>query len=154
MAGVPMSELERFFSQQQYVRLLESIEAAAWSIAVLLLIIGVAVLFSVRRGRAQRAEPSWNEIVEKAYEAGQYEKALQTLASCELHFPRSATVKYWQGRCHFQQEAWENAVEKFEACCRLEPPYRKYVRDYMAFIELNELVPGLTGYLDRGKESA
>jgi tetratricopeptide (TPR) repeat protein len=147
-----MNEFERLFGQQQSVRLLQSIEVAAWLIAGLLLIVVAVLLVGiVKRGRAKHAQSDWNEIVEKAYEAGQYEKALQTLGSCELLFPRSASVKFWQGRCHFQQESWDKAVEKFEACCRLEPPYRRSVRDYMAFIESNDLVPGVTGYLKKGR---
>jgi hypothetical protein len=151
-----MNELERLLRQDQSVRLLQSIEVAAWLIVVLLVVVVVVLLLGVaRRRRDKRAqEANWNEIVERAYETGQYEKALQTLATSELLLPRSASIKYWQGRCHFQQEAWDKAVERFEACCRLEPPYRRSVRDYMAFIELNELVPGVTGYLEQGKRAA
>ena len=57
-------------------------------------------------------------------------------------------MKYWQGRCHFRLEEWQKAADLFEECCRLEPPYRRSVRDYMAFIELNALVPGVEGYLE------
>jgi tetratricopeptide (TPR) repeat protein len=151
-----MNELERLLRQDQSVRLLQSIEVAAWLIVALLVVVVVVLLLGVaRRRRDKRSqEGNWSELVERAYESGQYEKALQTLATSELLFPRSASIKYWQGRCHFQQEAWDKAVEKFEACCRLEPPYRRSVRDYMAFIELNGLVPGVTGYLEEGKSES
>jgi len=150
-----MSEFERLFGQQQVVRLLQSIEVAVWLIAGLLLVAVAVLLFgAVKRHRAERAQTGWNEIVEKAYEAGQYDKALQTLESCELLFPRSASIRFWQGRCHFQQESWSKAVEKFEACCRLEPWYRKSVSDYMAFIELNGLVPGVAGYVGKGNNTS
>ena len=59
-------------------------------------------------------------------------------------------VRYWKGRCYFRKQAWESAAEMFEDCMRREPPYRRSVKDYMAFIELNELVPGVQGYLDNG----
>ena len=74
---------------------------------------------------------------------------VQTLATTELLFQQSALVKFWQGRCHFRLEARERAAEKFQESCRMEPYYRKSVKDYMAFIELNELVPGIEGYLDK-----
>lgn len=77
------------FGQQQSVRLLQSIDSAAWSIAVLLVIVAALLLFGLLRSRAKQTEPNWNEVVEKAYEAGEYAKALQTLATCELQFPRS-----------------------------------------------------------------
>jgi len=150
-----MNEFERLFGQQQVVRLLQSIEVAAWLIAGLLLVAVALLLFqALKRHRAKGAQTDWNKIVEKAYEAGHYDKALQTLGSCELLFPRSASVRFWQGRCHFQQESWSKAVEKFEACCRLEPWYRKSVSDYMAFIELNGLVPGVTGYVKKGNDTS
>ncbi len=150
-----MSEFERLFGQQQSVRLLQSIEVAVWSVAALLaVVVALLLLARLKRHRAKEVEPNWPEIVEKAYEAGEYEKALQTLGSYELHFPRSALIKYWQGRCHFQRESWKAAVEKFEACCRLEPPYRRSVNDYMAFIELNQLVPGVAGYLKKEKNAS
>lgn len=91
----------------------------------------------------------WGVLVESAYDSGRYDAALQILATTELLFPRSALLKFWQGRCHFQLEAWEKAATKFQECCRIEPPYRKSVKDYMAFIELNELVPDVKGYLDK-----
>jgi tetratricopeptide (TPR) repeat protein len=146
-----MNEFERLYGQQESVRLLHSIEAGVWTIAVLLaFVIALLLLAAMRRRRAKQRETNWGEIVEKAYDAGRYDEALQTLQTYELLLPRSALVKFWQGRCYFQREAWKEAVEKFEACCRLEPPYRRSVRDYMAFIELNRLVPGLTGYLGSG----
>lgn len=30
-----------------------------------------------------------------------------------------------------------------------EPPFCKTLREYMAFIELNELAPGVEGYLEK-----
>src|SRR6187551_1100921 len=116
-----MNEFERLFGQRESLRLLQSIEFAVWLNAGLLLIVVAVLLFGVvKRYRAKREqEPDWNEIVEKAYEAGQYERALQALATYELFSPRSASIKFWQGRCHFQQESWTKAAEKFEACVRL-----------------------------------
>ena len=148
-----MNELERLFAQQQSVGLLQSIELAAWSIVGLLLVAVAVLLFQAvqRRGAKHEPKSDWIETVEKPYEAGHYDKALQALATFELFSPRSAQVKFWQGRCHFQRESWAQAAEKFEACCRLEPPYRRSVRDYMGFIELNDLVPGVTGYLRKRK---
>lgn len=102
----------------------------------------------MRRRAGTAKEPDWGTLVEQAYEAEEYAKALQILATNELLRPRSALIKLWQGRCHFQQEAWGKAAEKLEACSRLDPAFRKYVKDYMALIELNDLVPGLKGYLD------
>jgi tetratricopeptide (TPR) repeat protein len=130
---------------------LRSIEIAVWLIFGLLLI---SQLLAYARARKRKAEEikkasDWSVVVENAYDRGRYDEALQTLATTELLFPRSALVKFWQGRCHFQLEAWKKAAEKFQECCRLEPYYRKSVRDYMAFIELNELVPGIEGYLEK-----
>ena len=129
---------------------LESIEIAVWLIFVLMLISQILAFLKDRKresGEKRRAS-DWGAVVEDAYERGRYEDALQTLATTELLFPDSALVKFWQGRCHFRLEAWEKAAERFQESCRLEPYYRKSVKDYMAFIELNRLVPGVEGYLD------
>lgn len=129
---------------------LKSIEIAVWLIFALLLIMQILAFLKDRKRRAaeERNASKWGAIVESAYERGHYQDALQTLATTELLFPESALVKFWQGRCHFRLEAWEKAAEKFQESCRMEPYYRKSVKDYMAFIELNELVPGVEGYLD------
>jgi hypothetical protein len=130
---------------------LKSIEIAVWLIFGLLLVTQVLAFLKHRQKRSEekRKGTEWGAIVESAYERGRYDDALQTLATTELLFPESALVKFWQGRCHFRLEKWEKAVEKFNESCRLEPYYRKSVKDYMAFIELNELVSGIEGYLDK-----
>lgn len=132
-------------------QVLKSIEIAVWLIFGLAMISLVFAILSERKRASKDAkkEPDWGAIVENAYERGQYDVALQTLATTEMLLPGSALVKFWQGRCHFRLEAWAKAAEKFQESCRLEPYYRKSVRDYMAFMELNELVPGLEGYLDK-----
>ena len=131
---------------------LRSIETVLWLIFGLMLVSQFVTYIQARRrtaGEKKKGGLEWGAVVESAYESGRYNDALQTLATTEVLFPRSAIVKFWQGRCHFQLEAWEKAAEKFQECCRLEPPYRKSVRDYMAFIELNELVAGVEGYLKK-----
>ena len=130
---------------------LKSIEIAVWLIFVLLLITQILAFLKDRKRKAaeERKASEWGAIVESAYERGHYQDALLALATTELLFPESALVKFWQGRCHFRLEAWEKAAEKFQESCRMEPYYRKSVKDYMAFIELNELVPGIEGYLDK-----
>ena len=130
---------------------LRSIEIAVWLIFGLVLISQVLAYAQKRKSKAEAAKKAsdWGVIVESAYEHGRYDDALQTLATTELLLPRSALIKFWQGRCHFQLEAWAKAAEKFQECCRLEPYYRNSVKDYMAFIELNELVPGVEGYLEK-----
>jgi tetratricopeptide (TPR) repeat protein len=135
--------------QMEIAGTLASIEMAVWLIAGLL-ILGI-VLFYFRNGsrqpRGSSEQSGWQKDVELAYDKGKYDEALQALATAELFYPRSPLVRLWQGRCYFQKEAWAKAVEKFEECVRLEPWYRKSVKDWMAFIELNELVPGVEGYL-------
>lgn len=131
---------------------LESIEIALWLIVVMLFIVTFRVVFRDGRPAAGKKDDeglNWNKVVEEQYDKGNYSNALESLATYQLVFEKSASIIYWQGRCYFQMEDWEKAVEKFEECCRLEPPYRSSVRDYMAFIELNELVPGVEGYLDK-----
>ncbi len=130
---------------------LRSIEIAVWLIFSLMLISQLLAYAQTRKRKAEEIKKAsdWSVLVESAYARGRYDDALQTLATTELSFPRSALVKFWQGRCHFQLEAWEKAAEKFQECCRLEPYYRESVKDYMAFIELNKLVPGIEGYLER-----
>jgi tetratricopeptide (TPR) repeat protein len=130
---------------------LRSIEVAVWLIFGLMLISQLLAYAQARKRKSDEAKKAadWSALVESAYDRGRYDDALQILATTELLFPRSALVKFWQGRCHFQLEAWEKAAEKFQECCRLEPYYRKSVKDYMAFLELNELVPGIEGYLEK-----
>ena len=130
---------------------LHSIEIAVWLIFGLMLISQLLAYVEKRKRKAEEEKKAsdWGVVVESAYEHGRYDDALQTLATTELLFPRSALIKLWQGRCHFQLEAWNKAAEKFQECCRLEPYYRSSVKEYMAFIELNELVPGVEGYLEK-----
>ena len=140
--------MSRMFGESET---LESIEIAVWLILVLLLFWSISVIFRERKANRQveKEEPDWNVVVEQEYEKGNYAEALEALATYGLIFTHSAHITYWQGRCYFQLQDWAKAVEKFEECARREPPYRKLVRDYMAFIELNELVPGVEGYLDK-----
>lgn len=130
---------------------LQSIEIAVWLIFALMLISQLLAYAQARKRKAEETKKAsdWSQLVESAYDSGRYNDALQILATTDLLFPRSALVKFWQGRCHFQLEAWEKAVDKFQECCRLEPYFRKSVKDYMAFIELNQLVPGVEGYLEK-----
>lgn len=146
-----LSSIRNLLSHIELSATLQSIEIAVWLIFALMLISQLSTYMQARKRKADEEEKelSWNLQVELAYDSGRYDEALQTLATTELLFPRSALVKFWQGRCHFQLEAWDKAAEKFQECCRLEPPYRKSVKDYMAFIELNELVPSVHGYLQR-----
>lgn len=135
----------------EMTEILASIETAVWLI-VGLLILALILLYTrsrSRRSRALQEQPDWLTTVELAYDKGNYDEALQALATAEVFYPRSTKLKMWQGRCYFQQEAWAKAAAKFEECVRLEPWYRKSVKDWMAFIELNQLVPGVEGYLDK-----
>jgi tetratricopeptide (TPR) repeat protein len=145
------SFVRNLLSHMELSETLHSIEIAVWLIFGLMLI---SQLLAYRQARKRKAEETtkgsdWSALVESAYDSGRYDDALQTLETTELLFPRSALVKFWQGRCHFQLEAWEKAATKFQECCRIEPPFRKSVKDYMAFIELNGLVPGVEGYLEK-----
>ncbi|MBB6092900.1 tetratricopeptide (TPR) repeat protein [Povalibacter uvarum] len=130
---------------------LQTIEIVVWLIFALLLISRVLAYMDARKKQAEKENTGveWGTQVERAYDRGRYQEALEILATSELVYPGSALIKFWQGRCHFRLEAWEKAAEKFQESCRLEPYYRKSVKDYMAFIELNELVPGVEGYLDK-----
>lgn len=147
-------DIQRIFEeigQSEVASTLDSIELAVWLIFGLLLLAAIAAYVRYEVGRQERAkqQPDWKSVVERAYDSGNYQRALQTLETKRLLFPGSALILFWQGRCHFRLEEWEKAAEKFEACVRLEPYYRESARDYMAFIELNELVPGVEGYLDK-----
>ena len=130
---------------------LESIEFAVWLIAALLFIWVLIMVLrdNIFRRKGDEAEPNWHAVIEAEYDKGNYESALETLATQELVFTKAASITYWQGRCYFQMEDWAKAAEKFEECVRREPPYRSAVLEYMAFIELNELVPGVEGYVDK-----
>jgi tetratricopeptide (TPR) repeat protein len=146
-----MPRTENLLLHMELSETLRSIEIAVWLIFGLLLISQLLAYVQARQRKAEETKKAseWSVLVESAYDRGRYDDALQTLATTELLFPKSALVKFWQGRCHFQLEAWEKAAEKFQECCRLEPFYRTSVKDYMAFIELNELVPGIEGYLEK-----
>ncbi len=74
---------------------------------------------------------------------------MEALATQELIYTRAASITYRQARCCFQMEDWAKAVEKSEECVRREPPHHSAVREYMAFIELNELVPGVERDVDK-----
>ena len=115
---------------------MERIEIAVWLIFGLLLVSNLVSYYRFKKSRSGKtgSDADWNKIVERYYEKGDYEEALQTLSTYELLLPRSASVKFWQGRCYFQLEAWEKAAKKFEECCCCEPFYRKSIRDYMAFM--------------------
>ncbi len=132
------------------LRSVQTIEIAVWLIVFLLVFANIIAFLHFRNHKllADRQSHDWQQKTELAYGQGDYKKALNILETAELVLPKSADVKFWQGRCYFQQEAWEQAAGKFEECLRLEPWYRKSVKDWMAFIELNELVPGVEGYLD------
>ena len=93
--------------------------------------------------------PDLNEEFKSAYERGDFEGALNMLEVRAVARPADARIPYWQGCCYFRLKMWDQAVAKFEAAVMLEPPYRNSVKDYMEFIELNELVPGVSGYVDR-----
>lgn len=135
-----------YYDQSQ---ILGRIEGVLWLIAVLLAVIAVLLYVKMRKDAAAQAagKGGWQEQVEKAYSKADYETALNVLETTGLLNPGSASVTYWQGRCYFQMQDWEKSVAKFEELIRHEPIYRESIRDYMAFIELNELVPGVEGYL-------
>ena len=124
----------------------ERLELAIWLILILLLILTILRYIEFEKNRMIKNK-TWDKYVEEWYEQGKYDKVQNTLATQEALLPCSAAVKWWQGRCHFQQKKWAEAVEKFNECCLLEPFYREHVKDYMAFIELNELVKGVEGYI-------
>lgn len=86
---------------------LQSIEIAAWLTFGLMLISQLLAYAQARKRKAEQAKKAsdWSVLVESAYDSGRYDDALQTLATTELLFPRSALIKFWQGRCYFQLEA-------------------------------------------------
>ena len=137
-----------YYDQSQ---ILGRIEGVLWLIAALLAVIVVLLLLKMKKDATAQAakKGGWQEELEKAYAAADYKTALNVLETTGLLNPGSASVTYWQGRCYFQLQDWEKSVAKFEELIRHEPIYRDSIRDYMAFIELNELVPGVEGYLQR-----
>ena len=130
---------------------LNSIEIAVWLIFGILLLFAVGAYIRFEKSRSENAKQrsGWSQIVERAFDRGDYRGALRTLETSRLTFPGSASILFWQGRCHFRLEEWDKAAEKFEECLRQEPFYRQSAKDYMAFIELNGLVPGVHGYLEK-----
>ena len=128
------------------------IENLLWLVAALLGAIAILLFLQLRRrnDKDSGSEPDWQGEVERAYNEADYETALDILETASLLVPGSASVSYWRGRCHFQTVEWEKAASTFEKLLRSEPIYRQSVKDYMAFIELNELVPGVGGYVDKG----
>lgn len=137
-----------YYDQSQ---ILGRIESILWLITALLAVIVVLLLLRMKKESATQAAKAddWQEGVEKAYGKADYETALNILETARLLNPGLALVTYWQGRCYFQMQDWEKAVATFEELIRHEPVYRKSIKDYMAFIELNELVPGIEGYVDK-----
>ena len=149
----PKSRLDaavsNLFDYYDLAQLLGQIESVLWIITALLAVIVIQNFLKMKRDRADNSEESssWNKDVEKAYNEADYKTALNILETAQLLNPGQALITYWQGRCYFQMQDWENAVAAFEDVLKREPFYRKSVKDYMAFIELNELVPGVEGYL-------
>jgi tetratricopeptide (TPR) repeat protein len=118
-------------------------------IVLLLVIIGLMLYFHHSKNASLRInnKKNWLDEVEKLYNLGQFRHAIKKLKVSEMHFPKNASVKWWYGRCFFALEKWDLAAEKFEECLRLDPFFRKHVNDYMSFIEINNLVPNVKGYL-------
>lgn len=140
----------RLLEAQGQAETLARIENLLLLIAVLLGAIVILLFLQLRRPSASNAreEADWQVEVEQAYNKADYETALNILETASLLSPGSAMVNYWRGRCYFQTKDWEKAASTFEALLRSEPIYRQSVKDYMAFIELNELVSGVEGYRD------
>ena len=128
--------------------ILARIEGLLWLIAALLAAVTLLAFLNYRRARtaASAAGDDWQSEVETAYEKGDYDTALNVLETARLLYPASASIGYWQGRCYFQMKEWEKAASCFETLLRQEPIYRRSVKDYLAFIELNDLAPGVEGY--------
>lgn len=133
--------------------LLQNIQLGIWVIVILLLILVAIFIYAIdlhKTKALQTDDSDWSKIVENYYENGKSDEAIQTLKISEIQRPKNATIKWWFGRCYFQQEEWDLAAEKFEECLRLDPYFKKIVKDYMAFIELNNLVEGVSGYIESG----
>ena len=140
----------KLFDALGHAETLGRIENLLFLIAALLGAIAILLFLQLRResDRDNRKAPDWQGEVERAYDKGDYETALDILETYSLQFPGSAVVSYWRGRCYFQAQDWEKAAATFEDLLRSEPNYRQSVKDYMAFIELNKLASGVDGYVD------
>ncbi len=92
----------------------------------------------------------WKEI-SNDYDGGDYASLINKLDYYEKSNKNIALIKFWKGRCKFMQNEWRSAVTCFEECCIYDPIYRKKVNEYMAFIELNNLVVGVNGYIEKVK---
>lgn len=143
--------LPALIERYNQVEILGKIENLLWLIAALLAVIAFLLYYRMRREASAKSQNSrgWQKNVERAYDKEDYKTALNILDTTHLLYPGSAWVPYWQGRCYFQMQEWEKAASTFEDLVRREPIFRKSIRDYMAFIELNELVDGVDGYLDK-----
>lgn len=81
-------------------KLLESIEIAVWLIFVVLVFWWISAAFQERKAdQADKVEPNWNVVVEREYDTGNYQQALEALASHELILTHSASSTCWQRRC-------------------------------------------------------
>ena len=134
-------------TELELIESVNSIQLGVW-VLVLLLVVSVAYIIHLRYLRKLEAEaPDWSSRVDGYFEKGRFDEALQVLKVVDAQFPRHAAVKWWLGRCYFQQNKWLLAAAAFEECLRFDPYYRASVKDYMSFIELNNLVVGVRGYL-------
>jgi tetratricopeptide (TPR) repeat protein len=136
--------------QTQLLESLGRIEVGIWIIAVLLLVIVVLMmetLFRKQKDTSSEADSGWSKTIEKYYDEGKSAKAIDMLKVSEAVTPKNPSIKWWLGRFYFQQEEWSLSAQKFEECLRLDPYFRNSVKDYMSFIELNELVAGVSGYI-------
>ena len=143
------SPLVALLERYNQVEILGRIENLLWLNAGLLAVIALLFYVRLRKDKFVNApsKNDWKKEVEQAYDKADYETALDILETTKLLYPGSKLVEYWQGRCYFQMQDWEKAVDTFEDLLRREPIYRKAVKDYMAFIEINGLVSGVEGYL-------
>ena len=126
------------------------IEVLLW---LVLLLLG-SLLFVLLRRTVRKdglSSSGSNDELQIAFDKGEFDVALNILEIRALEKPADPSILFWQGCCYFRLKRWDEAVKKFEEAVLIDPPYRRHVRDYMEFIELNELVPGVTGYLERGR---
>jgi outer membrane protein assembly factor BamD (BamD/ComL family) len=136
--------------QVQLIDTLQSLELGIWVTVILLLAILALMLYAISSGKkntSNNVTSDWQQLVESNFNKGKCKEAIQTLKVLEIQFPKNAAIKWWYGRCCFLEEDWKMATQKFEECLRLDPYFRKSVNDYMSFIELNNLVVGVNGYL-------
>lgn len=126
------------------------IEILLW---LILFLLGSLLVAFLRRTKSARETPSTDtdDEFQSAFDKGDFDGALNVLDIRALAKPADPSILFWQGCCYFRLERWEEAVKKFEGSVLLDPPYRRHVRDYMEFIELNELVPGVSGYLESSR---